>query len=147
MTGRMKLSLLLTVSVLLTLVSFPSPALGQQPKRFRADTGIIIPGPHRILRITVTGIGNTILTVRFRQMEYMQDPCNSTEVCKLTVSSQTTSAPITLAPGEAASLDLLATTFGRGIVLSNSPDARVTVHIIDTATGQVDSVLVGLLLP
>jgi hypothetical protein len=143
----MTLSLVLTVCVLLSLVSLPSSASGQQPRRFTADTGIITPGPNQITRITVIGMGDTTLTVRFRQMEYMQDICNSNGVCKLTVSSRTTSAPITLAPGEAASLDLVATTYGRGIVLSNSQDARVTVHIIDTATGQVESILIALLLP
>lgn len=92
-------------------------------------------------------MGTTTLTVRFRQMEYMQDTCNSDAVCKLTVSSQITSAPITLAPGEAASFELIASTYGRGIVLSDTQDARVTVQIIDTTTGQVNSVLIALLLP
>jgi len=145
MKRKTNISMVLTLSVLLSLVSFPSPALGQQPLRFRADTGINIPGPHQKVGITVVGMGTTILTVRFRQIEYMQD-CNSDAVCKLTVSSQTTSAPITLVPGEAASV-LTAGTYGRGIVLSDSQDARVTVQIIDTTTGQVNSVLIALLLP
>ena len=147
MKRQMTSSLVLTLSLLLSLVWFPSPASGQQPQRFRADTGIIIPGPHQKLRVTVVGMGTTILTVRFRQIEYVQDTCNSDAVCKLTASSQTTSDPITLVPGEAASLDLIASTYGRGIVLSDTQDARVTVQIIDTTTGQVNSVLVALLLP
>ena len=142
----MSLALVLSI-VLLSLVCFPSAALAAPPQRFTAETGLIIPGPHQKVRITVTPLGNTGLTVRFRQIEYMQDSCNPEGVCKLTISSQTTSDGITLAPGEAASQDLLASTYGRGIVLSNSQDARVTVQIIDTPTGQVESLLVALLLP
>lgn len=128
-------------------MSFASPAQAHQPQRFTADTGLIIPGPHQKLRITVTGMGTTILTIRFRQMEYGQDACNPNAVCKLSVSSQTTSAPIRVAPGEAASLELIASTYGRGIVLSNKPDAKVTLQIIDTVSGEVNSVLIALLVP
>lgn len=147
MTRRLILSLVLALNVLLSLVSFTSPAHGAPPQRFSAETGLIVPGPHQKVRLSIIGLGNTGLTVRFRQMEYTQEFCNSNGVCKLTVSSQTTSAPITLAPGEAASLDLLATTYGRGIVLSDSQDARVTVEIIDTTTGRVESFLQALLIP
>jgi len=147
MKRRITLSFVVTLSVLLSQVSFSAPVLAQQPARFRADTGIVPLSPHQILRITVIGMGTTILTVRFRQIEYEQDTCNPNGVCKLAVSSQSTSAPITLARGEGASLNLTAGTYGRGIVLSNSQDARVTVQIVDTTTGQVNSVLIALLLP
>ena len=147
MKRTMTVTLLLTLSVLLSLVSLPSPVQGDPRPRFSADTGLIIPGPHQRLRLTVTGMGNTTLTVRFREMQYMPETCNPNTVCKLTISSQYMSAPITLGPGEAASLDLLATTYGRGSVISNSQDAKVTLQIIDTETGQVDSVLIALLLP
>lgn len=140
------IALLLSIAQL-SLISFSATAQAAPPKRFSADTGLIIPGPHQKVRLSIIGLGSTGLTVRFRQVEYMQEPCNPNAVCKLVVSSQTTSAPITVAPGEAASLDLLATTYGRGIVLSDSQDARVTVQIIDTTTGQVDSVLIALLIP
>lgn len=147
MKRKLRLLLVVTLSVLLSLVSLPATAQGAPPQSFRFETGLIIPGPHQILRITVVGMGTTILTVRFRQMEYVQDLCNPSGVCKLAISSQSTSAPITLAPGEGASLNLTAGTYGRGIVLSNSQDARVTVQIIDTTTGQVNSVLIALLVP
>jgi len=92
-------------------------------------------------------MGNTILTIRFKQIEYMQDACNPNAVCKLSVSSQSISPPITLAAGEAASFELLASTYGRGIVLSNKQDATVTLQVIDTTTGEVDSVLIAILIP
>lgn len=139
---------LLTLSLLLSLVSLPVTTQGQPPQSFRADSGVIAFGPHQILRLTVdAGSGNDTITVRFRQTEYTPAPCNPNSPCKFLISSQTTSAPITLNPGEAASVELVATTYGRGVVLSNSQNARVTVQIIDTATGQVDSILIALLLP
>ncbi len=140
------ITLLLTIAHL-SLMSFLSPAQAAPPQRFSADTGLIVPGPHQKVRLSIIGMGNADLTVRFRQIAYTQEGCDSNGVCKLMVSSQTTSAPLTLAPGEAASLDLLATTYGRGIVISDSQNARVTVQIIDTTTGQVESVLVALLIP
>jgi hypothetical protein len=146
MKRKLRLLLVVTLSVLLSLVSLPAPAQGAPPQSFRFDTGLIIPGPH-LLRIAVVGMGTTILTVRFRQMEYVQDICNPSGVCKLAISSQSTSAPITLAPSEGASLNLTAGTYGRGIVLSNSQDAQVTLQIIDTTTGEVNSVLIALLVP
>lgn len=147
MKHRLKLFLVQTLSVLVAFISLPPTSQGAPPQRFRADTGIIALGPQQILRITVVGTGSTSLTLRFRQMDYVQDTCNPDAVCKLTVSSQTTSDFITLAPGEGASLNLTAGTYGRGIVLSNSQDARVTVQIIDTTNGQVNSVLIALLIP
>jgi hypothetical protein len=138
---------LVTLCLLLSLLSLPSTARGQQQAKFLADTGLIIPGPHQKLRLTVTALGNSGLTIRFRQMEYTQDSCDPNAVCKLSISSETTSAPISLAPGQVASLDLVATTYGRGNVLSNGQNARVTLQIIDTATEQVDAILIALLLP
>src|SRR4051812_27560099 len=127
MTRKMTLSLVLTASVLLSLVSFPSPVLGQKPQRFTADTGIIIANTEGDMhvRITVTPTGKTPVTIRFRQMRYKQDTCISNQICKLSVASDWNSDLMTLAPDEAVSFDLLATTYGRGIVMSNSQDARV----------------------
>jgi hypothetical protein len=44
-----------------------------------------------------------------------------------------------LAAGEAISLELVATTYGRGIVTSNRRDMRVTASIINTTTGETAS--------
>jgi hypothetical protein len=145
---QMTLSCVLTLSVLLSLVTLPATAQGQQPGRFTSDSGIVTLGPTQILRITVnTGAGNDTIAVRFKRMAYTQVACNVDGVCKQTVSAQTTSTPIMLMPGEAASVDLVATTFGRGIVISNSRDARVTYQVVDTTTGEINAVLVALLLP
>jgi hypothetical protein len=144
MKRRITLSLVLTLSVLLSLVSLPSTAQGAPPQRLRIDTGLIIPGPHQRLRLVVDGTSNTILTVRFRRMEYMQDTCNPDGVCKLTVSSQTTSPPITLMPGKAISIDFPSNPGGlRGLVLGNFigtdfRNVRVTAMLIDP-TGNVDA--------
>jgi hypothetical protein len=94
--------------------------------------------------MVVDGTSNTILTVRFRRTEYMQDACNPDGVCKLTVSSQTTSTPITLMPGEAASIDFPSNPGGvRGVVMGNFigtdfRNVRVTVMLIGP-TGNIEA--------
>ena len=141
---RKILSLVVTLSVMLSLVSLPSMAEAAPPQRFKVDTGIIIPGPHQRVRMVVDGTSNTILTVRFRRTEYMQDACNPDGVCKLTVSSQTTSTPITLMPGEAASIDFPSNPGGvHGVVMGNFigtdfRNVRVTVMLIGP-TGNIEA--------
>jgi hypothetical protein len=148
MKRQRTLAFWLKLSVLLSLVILPATARGQQPRKFTADSGIVTLGPNQILRITVNaGAGNDTITVRFKRMEYTPAACNANGVCKHSLSNQRTSAPLMLAPGEAASVDLIATTYGRGIVLSDSQNARVTLQIVDTTTGQTNAVLVALLLP
>ncbi|MEK6282696.1 MAG: hypothetical protein AABN95_20235 [Acidobacteriota bacterium] len=109
MKRRITLSLALVSVLLLSLMnSYSTTNAQQRPQRFRFDTGLIIPGPHQILRITVaTGSGDDKLTfVRFRRMEYMQATCDSAGVCKHVLSSQTMTDPIMLASGEAAVFDV-----------------------------------------
>ena len=94
-------------------------------------------------RLAVAGIdwgdGGGEAVVRFRRIEYFQGACNG-GVCTLAISSQTTSGPLTLMPGEGASMDIGATAFGvRGVVFSNRPDVTVTAQTINTFTGEVTS--------
>ena len=152
MYRRIALSIALAVSVLsLSLVSSDSTARAQAQDRprnpeaankFTADTGVITLGPNQIIRITVVNRGKADSNVRFRKMEYTQGTCDG-GVCSHVVASQTTSAPISLAPGEAGSIDIANTSLGvRGVVLSNSSEVLVTGMIIDTDTGKV----VGLIM-
>lgn len=147
MKPRITLSLALGLSVaLLSLMSSDSTANAQQPpQRYRADTGLIIPGPHIILRITIAaGSGNDKITfVRFGRMEYMLGTCDSAGVCKHALSSQTLTDRIMLAPGEAAIFDVTDGTSNtllgvRGVVESNRPNVTVTAQII-SLTGEVTS--------
>jgi hypothetical protein len=140
MKRKITLSIALALSiVLVSLTSSDSTVNAQQQGRFFAyDSGIIALGPNQVLRIGVVNYRETDFNFRFRQMEYMQTACNG-GVCKLVASSQTTTNPITLMPGEAASLELVASTYGRGIVLSRRRDLRVTAQIIDTVTGETIS--------
>ena len=139
MKRRITLSIALCLSVVLVLLtSSDSTVKAQQQGRFFAyDTGIVTLGPNQALRVGVVNYRETDFNVRFRRMEYIQTACNG-GVCKLAAASQTTTNPITLMPGEAASLELVATTYGRGIVLSRR-DVRVTAAIINTLTGETVS--------
>jgi hypothetical protein len=129
--------------ILVSLASSDSTVMAQQGGMQRiADTGVLSLGQNQILRVTALYgdfTNDSPIRIRFGRMEYMQAACNSDGVCKQTVSSQVISNPITLMPGEAASLELVATTYGRGIVFSNSRNVRVTAAIINTVTGETTS--------
>lgn len=130
----------LALSVLsLSLASSDSTARAQKQNKFAWDTGVVTLGPNQLLRITVAlgDTGTPEVQVRFRSMEYTQGTCEG-GACAHQVASDTTSAPVTLSAGEAASVDLLGTTYGgngRGIVFSNSQNVRVTALIVDATTG------------
>lgn len=146
MKRRIALSIALVLSVaLLSLMTSDSTAQGQTRRRFVFDSGVISPNPNQVLRITVTsffGQEDFSLQTSFRRMEYTQDACNGA-VCRYSVSSTSTFPPVTLAPGEAVSLDIAAaagdsiTKGVRGVVLSSSRNVQVTAQIIDTMTGEV----------
>ena len=152
MKRRMTLSLVLTLSVLLTLMSSDSTARAQQEgRRFSFDTGVFtLNNPDQVLRFSIHwGDGSiTPAVVRFRQMGYIEQG----NIYK--VASEVTTAPITLAAGEAAHIDISQGEFnavrGEVIVGGSSADAaraRVTVQIITRSTGRVDSFLPALLIP
>jgi hypothetical protein len=140
MKRNITLAVALAVSViLLSLVSTNSATQAQlRGKLFHWDTGVVALGPNQVLRIMGDWNGDGDTTVGFREIKYGQDACNG-PVCKLVIIDTTTSGPLTVAAGEAISLELVATTYGRGIVTSNRPDVQVTASIINTTTGQTAS--------
>ena len=140
MKRSIALAVALAVSgILLTLASSDSATQAQERgKLFQWDTGVVSLGPNQVLRITGDWNGDGDTTVGFREIKYGQGACNGT-VCKLVTISSTTSGPHTLAANEAISLELIATTYGRGIITSNRRDGRVTASIINTTTGETTS--------
>ena len=140
MKRSIALAVALAVSViLLSLASSDSATQAQERGRlFQWDTGVVSLGPNQVLRITGDWNGDGDTTVGFREIKYGQGACNGT-VCKLITISTTTSGPHRLADGEAISLELIATTYGRGIVTSNRRNMRVTASIINTTTGETTS--------
>ena len=130
----------LAVSVsLMLLVSSESPTQAQlRGKLFHWDTGVVALGPNQVLRIVGDWNGDGDTTVGFREIKYGQGACNGA-VCKLVIIGTTTSGPHNVPAGEAISLDLVATTYGRGIVTSNRRDVQVTASIINTLTGESTS--------
>ena len=130
----------LAVSViLLSLVSSDSTTQAQLRGRlFHWDTGVVALGPNQVLRLSGDWNGDGDTTVGFREIKYGQGACNG-NVCKLVIISSTTSGPHNVAAGEAIALDLIATTYGRGIITSNRRDVQVTASIINTLTGETTS--------
>src|SRR5687768_1888548 len=91
-------------------------------------TGVVTLGPNQMLRLTITGgdfNGDGPTTIGFRGIKYAQGVCGG-GVCQLVNIGAASTGPLTMAAGEAVSFDLVATTYGRGIVSSNRRDARVT---------------------
>ena len=140
MKRSIALAVALAVSViLLSLASSDSTVHAQlRGKLFHWDTGVVALGPNQVLRLTGDWNGDGDTTVGFREIKYAQGACNGA-VCKLVIISSTTSGPHTVAAGEAIALDLVATTYGRGIVTSNRRDVQVTASIINTLTGETTS--------
>ena len=128
--------------ILVSLLGANSPVRAQQARRILTfDTGVVTLGPNQMLRLTITGgdftnDGDT--TVGLRGIKYAQGACGG-GVCQLVNAGVTSTGPLTLAAGEAVSLELVATTYGRGIVSSNRKDVRVTASIINTLTGDTVS--------
>lgn len=125
--------------ILLSLVSSDSTTQAQlRGKSFHWDTGVVALGPNQVLRIVGDWNGDGDTTVGFREIKYGQGACNGA-VCKLVIIGTTTSGPHTVPADEAISFDLVATTYGRGILTSNRRDVQVTASIINTLTGETTS--------
>jgi len=139
MKRSIALAFALAVSViLLSVASSDSATQAQQRILFQWDTGVVSLGPNQVLRVTGDWNGDGDSTVGFREIKYGQAACNGT-VCKLITISTTTSGPHRLVAGEAISLEVVAATYGRGIVTSNRREMRVTASIINTLTGETTS--------
>lgn len=149
MKRRIILSLAFVASLTVVLLTSSDATVEAQNQiRPVADSNVTKLGPGQLLRLTITEgePGGEVTRVRFRQMGYTPDVCSSGGVCKSSIASQTTTSPITLGQGEAASIDIPASFMGgvyvgvRGVVLSNSRDVRVNAQIINSFTGEVVAV-------
>ena len=140
MKRSIALAVALAVSViLLSLATSDSTTQAQlRGKLFHWDTGVVALGPNQVLRLSGDWNGDGDTTVGFREVKYAQGACSGA-VCKLVIIDTTTSGPHTVPAGEAIALDLVATTYGRGIVTSNRRDVQVTASIINTMTGETTS--------
>ena len=141
MKRRTTTSILLSLSLLVCLLSFPLPAHGQPGRRLRGDTGVLTLGLGQVLRVTVNGRdGNDTFRVRFAWMKYMPSGCNTDGVCRHTIQSQGVTAPVNIAANEASSYDVQGTGGGvRVSVFVAAGDVNGDAQIINTATGEVTS--------
>lgn len=143
---KRKITLIMALALaglLVSLTNSDSTALAQQQARFRADTGIVTLGPNQVLRVTATNAdvdGNDFLAVRFRRIQYQQGTCDG-EVCKLGSVTDLIIDPISLMPGQAASMSLSQGGFSgvRIMVQANRRNVRATATIVNTVTGETTS--------
>lgn len=146
MEKRMTLSIALTVSLLLSLVSFPSTANAQQPQRFRFATGVVTPGMGQTLRVTVAAgdvNGDDTIRVRIGWMRYAAAGCSGMPaVCRHTVESQGVTPSMTLSRADAISFDVPGDGNGVNVVVeSNSRNAKVLGIVFDTSTQRIVAVI------
>jgi hypothetical protein len=153
MKRKITLSIALALSIVLALMMNSDPSVeAQSQARYVASTGIIEPGENQILSLTINGgSGDNAIAIRFRQTRYLKTNC-ADGICRYVVESQTTSETMLSAPNQSSKLDVMGNQIGpdRAVsieVLSSSKNATATVQISDAATGQVNSVLIALLLP
>jgi hypothetical protein len=135
----MTLSLVLSLGLLLSLTSFAPAALGQQQrKKPVAVTGVFTPGAGQVLRITVVGGGGgDTITIRFGWRQFVVGTCTAVmggTVCRHTVASEGTSAPVMIGRNEAASLDIDGNGNGVQVMIFNDGDpiVQVLAQIIDS---------------
>ena len=148
MKRRITLLIMLALCVVYGLqMSSDSTVTAQRPQRYFFDTGIIPldnDGETEIAVTVATGTGDDAVTIAFRRLAYTESGC-SDGVCRQGVSSQSQSAPIVLAPSEAASLSLQGNHIGtngtRVVVLSSSPNVTVNAAIINAVTGDLITML------
>lgn len=139
MKRRMTLSIVLSMCIgLFAMMSSDSSVKADPVRTYIADSGLITLGPNQILRVTVADTtSQRSLTVTFND-QFTSATCVG-GVCTHTVTSQTTTAPVTLTPGQAASHDIIPTPSAsamRSKVVGNSRNMLVNGLIIDTTTGE-----------
>lgn len=142
MKRRIILSIALVISVgMLSLFKSDSTVNAEPPRRFAWDTGIVTLGENQILRVvSVDGeLGGGIYGEVIKRFEYQQTACQS-GICKYAIASQTASAPLTVAPNEAVSIDTPSGGTRRIVVLSNNRNLRVNAIVFDTSTQRVSAV-------
>ena len=149
MKRKLALSIAICLSfVWLVLLSSDSTIHAQPPEKYVWDTGVVPLGPNQVLRVTIgpdiQDVGGNVV-FRVGRTTYTAGGCNSDGVCRLT-GTNTFNGPIALMPGQAVSYELMATTYGRGLVQSNSRNLRVRAAVIDP-NGEVQAVLIALSLP
>jgi len=153
----MKRKIILSVALILSIISVllmnsGSSVEAQNQTRYTAGTGIITLGANQNLSLTINGgAGDDAIAVRFRRTRYVKTAC-ADGVCRYVIESQTTSETMISAPNQSSKLDVMGNQIGPDAavsieVLSSSRNARVTVQLTDALTGQVQSVLIALLLP
>src|SRR5688572_1189155 len=105
MKRRITLSIALVLSiVLVALMSSDSTVSAEPPQRYCFDTGVVARGTDQELRVTAVGaLDLNDLFIRVNRQMFTQGVCSG-GVCRLAVSSQNTSAPMALMPGEAVSV-------------------------------------------
>ncbi|HWP54669.1 MAG TPA: hypothetical protein VN476_11090 [Pyrinomonadaceae bacterium] len=142
MKRRRVFSIVLALILFTSILILPATGRAEQPRdRFRGETGVITLGVGQ--KVVVWMHGGALkgpTRVRFAWQRYMATGCNSDGVCQQVVQSQGTTAPVNLAPNEAASFEVQGN--GNGVrveVRVAAGDVNGDAEIINTATGEVTS--------
>jgi hypothetical protein len=141
MRRKITLSIALALSIaLVSLTGSELTATAQRRVGRVVDTGLVMLGPNQTLRITALNKGPEASTIRFRTTQYSQTVC-SNGVCRHTAATPNISGPLTVAPGEAVSIDAMSSSSGVRMVAA--PDGQdydnwtYLMAVIDVNSGKV----------
>ncbi|HVE58016.1 MAG TPA: hypothetical protein VNB22_14390 [Pyrinomonadaceae bacterium] len=139
MKYKITLSIALVISiVMLSLIKSDSTVNAEPPQRFTFDTGIVTLGENQTLRVvSVDGeLGGGLYGEVIKRFEYQQTGCEA-GICKLAVTSQTTSPVIRFAQNEAASIETPSGGTRRIMIVTDNRNLRVNAIVFDTSTQRV----------
>lgn len=117
---------------------FAGTTMAQRVRYYHTDTGMVTLGPNELLRLTVTPTfaPPTMGTFNFKINATLSNCTNN--LCVHTVTTQTSTGPMPLNPGQAVSYDVTqppgASAVRAGVELTN-PNVVVNAFIIDRITG------------
>src|SRR6185295_17082771 len=97
MNYRNRIAIAMALIILLSVATLAPTISAQQRHRFRADTGLVTLGMGQILRITLSSEAfedQNVIRPRFVWMRYGPMTCNTDGVCRQTIQSQGTTAPV-----------------------------------------------------
>ena len=139
---KRRIALLLTLALAFTAATFmrsDSVTSAQNQTKMVFDTGLLTPGPNQKVRVSFSAGGDSgslILT----KLSYLSQTCDAHDVCMTSVASQESAGPYHLDAAQAIVIDATSEGYATRIIArTNIKNVTVTVEIIDTITGNIES--------
>ena len=134
---------MILVSTIISMSTSITVAQTKKQKTFTFDTGILTLGPNQMLRIvTNNNDPDEAYSATVKRMSYLV--ISEQDSVRYRLISQDTSGPILREAAEGFSIDVGTSEAVRVLISSTSPNLRTTVQLVDTTTGNIIAILIGL---